>query len=236
MADVLNAYTKLVQRDRSRTGLRAYSAARPPHGEGLAVWIAAYLAHETGCRNINLLHLSSRKALDAALMAKAIFPHVDFRREVTVGHLLLDCDGPAGAHAKVNPPIRPREEVEYLWQGVLDGHVDWIVSDHACCASEVKGARRWNRISFVGSLQRGATARPGRASYRGADRVESGAALRAHEQRRHRGRLRRGPRADPIRPAGSSCTPPTRRRARATRRSKARSSRARSRRRSCAAT
>ena len=142
MADVLNAYTKLVQRARSLTGLRAYSAARPPHGEGLAVWIAAYLAHETGCRNINLLHLSSRKALDAALMAKAIFPHVDFRREVTVGHLLLDCDGPAGAHAKVNPPIRPREDVEYLWQGVLDGHVDWIVSDHACCASEVKGARR----------------------------------------------------------------------------------------------
>ena len=142
MADVLNAYTKLVQRDRSLTGLRAYSAARPPHGEGLAVWIAAYLAHETGCRNINLLHLSSRKALDAALMAKAIFPHVDFRREVTVGHLLLDCDGPAGAHAKVNPPIRPREDVEYLWQGVLVGHVDWIVSDHACCASEVKGARR----------------------------------------------------------------------------------------------
>ena len=203
MADVLNAYTKLVQRDRSLAGLRAYSAARPPHGEGLAVWIAAYLAHETGCRNINLLHLSSRKALDAALMAKAIFPHVDFRREVTVGHLLLDCDGPAGAHAKVNPPIRPREDVEDLWQGVLDGHVDWIVSDRGegrspphrrHLAREIRV--RWNRISFVGSLQRGATARPGRASYRGADRVESGAALRAHEQRRHRGRLRRGPRAD----------------------------------------
>src|SRR5256885_8739448 len=142
MADVLNAYTKLVQRDRSLTGLRAYSAARPPHGEGLAVWIAAYLAHETGCRNINLLHLSSRKALDAALMAKAIFPHVDFRREVTVGHLLLDCHGPAGAHAKAKPPYRPPAHVQALWQGVLDGHVDWIVSDPACCASEVKGARR----------------------------------------------------------------------------------------------
>src|SRR2546425_1361609 len=142
MADGLHAYTKLVQRDPTLTGLRAYSAARPPHAEGLAVWIAAYLAHETGCRNINLLHLSSRKALDAALLAQAIFPHVDFRREVTVGHLLLDCDGPAGAQAKVNPPIRPREDVEYLWQGVLDGKVDWIVSDHACCSTEVKGARR----------------------------------------------------------------------------------------------
>src|SRR3989442_12879478 len=142
MADVLNAYTKLVQRDPTLTGLRAYSAARPPHAEGLAVWIAAYLAHETGCRNINLLHLSSRKALDAALLAQAIFPHVDFRREVTVGHLLLDCDGPAGAQAKVNPPIRPREDVADLWHGVLDGKVDWIGRDHARCSAPAKGAPR----------------------------------------------------------------------------------------------
>lgn len=141
MADILNAYTRLVRRDGSLTGLRAYSAARPPHAEGLAVWVAAYLAHETGCRNINLLHLSSRKALEAALLAQRTLPHIDFRREVTVGHLLLDCDTPTGAYAKVNPPIRPREDVEYLWQCVLDGGVDWIVSDHACCSREVKGAR-----------------------------------------------------------------------------------------------
>src|SRR5919109_4812886 len=37
MADILNAYTRLVARDRALGGLRAYSAARPPHAEGLAV-------------------------------------------------------------------------------------------------------------------------------------------------------------------------------------------------------
>jgi len=140
MADILNAYTRLVQRDAGLAGLRAYSAARPPHAEGLAVWVAAYLAHETGCRNINLLHLSSRKAIEAALLAAQIFPHIDFRREVTVGHLLLDCDSAPGSWAKVNPPIRPREDVERLWQAVLEGRVDWIVSDHACCARELKVA------------------------------------------------------------------------------------------------
>ena len=140
MADILNAYTRLVARDVSLDGLRAYSAARPPHAEGLAVCVAAYLAHETECVNVNLLHLSSRKALEAALAMARTFPHVDFRREVTVGHLLLDVDAPAGAYAKVNPPIRPRDDVEFLWRAVLDGHVDWIVSDHACCAREVKGA------------------------------------------------------------------------------------------------
>jgi allantoinase len=138
IADILNAYTRLVQQDRSLTGLRAYSAARPPHAEGLAVWIAAYLAHEAECANVNLLHLSSRKAMDAALTMQRVFPHIDFRREVTVGHLLLDYDAPAGARAKVNPPIRSREDVEFLWRAVLEGHVDWIVSDHACCATEQK--------------------------------------------------------------------------------------------------
>ena len=140
VADILNAYTRVVARDTSLSGLRAYSAARPPHSEGLAVWIAAYLANEAACTNVNLLHLSSRKALEAALAMAAVFPHIDFRREVTIGHLLLDIDAPTGAYAKVNPPIRPREDVEFLWRAVLDGRVDWIVSDHACCAEEVKGA------------------------------------------------------------------------------------------------
>ena len=90
LAEILNAYTKIVEREGRLTGLEAYSAARPPHSEGLAIWIASYLANETNCLNINLLHLSSRKAIDAAWTMQQVFPHIAFRREVTVGHLLLD--------------------------------------------------------------------------------------------------------------------------------------------------
>jgi len=57
LADILNAYTRIVQSNPSLRGLAAYSAARPPHAEGLAVWIAAYLANEAACPNVNLLHL-----------------------------------------------------------------------------------------------------------------------------------------------------------------------------------
>lgn len=138
LAEIMTAYTRMVEEEGKLHGLAAYSAARPPHSEGLAVWIASYLAHETNCVNINLLHLSSRKAFEAALMMQEVFPHIQFRREVTIGHLLLDTDSAAGVRAKVNPPIRPRADVEFLWQMVLDGKVDWIVSDHACCSQEVK--------------------------------------------------------------------------------------------------
>jgi allantoinase len=136
-ADIMAAYTRMVEEEGTLTGLAAYSASRPPHSEGLAITIASYLAYETGLPTINLLHLSSRKAIEAAMLMASTFPHVDFRREVTIGHLLADIDT-AGIGAKVNPPIRPREDVEALWEHVLAGHFDWVTSDHACCKDETK--------------------------------------------------------------------------------------------------
>jgi allantoinase len=160
LAEILAAYTKMVERGAKKTdldtwltgtsndpecadcaplsGLRAYSAARPPHSEGLAITIASYLANETNCANINLLHLTSRKAVESALRMAKAFPHVNFRREVTIAHLCLDYDTPVKALAKVNPPIRSRDDVEFLWQTLLDGKLDWVCSDHACCKYEMK--------------------------------------------------------------------------------------------------
>ena len=137
-AEIMRAYTRLVEEEGLLSGLPAYHASRPPHSEGLAIFIASYLAHETDCANINLLHLSSRKAVEAALLMAEAFPHINFRREVTIGHLMLDTEARCGPLAKVNPPIRPRADVEYLWEKLLDGKLDWVVSDHACCRHEMK--------------------------------------------------------------------------------------------------
>ncbi len=142
-AEIMTAYTKIVEKDRSLKGLAAYSASRPQHSEGLAVFVAGYLANETSLPNINLLHLSSRKAVQAALMMADVFPHIDFKREVTIGHLMLDINSPAAELAKVNPPIRPREDVEFLWQALLAGELDWVASDHACCRHETKIPKRY---------------------------------------------------------------------------------------------
>ena len=142
-AEVMTAYTKLVEKDKSLSGLAAYSASRPQHSEGLAVFIASYLANETALPNINLLHLSSRKAVQAAMMMADVFPHIDFKREVTIGHLMLDITSKAAELAKVNPPIRPREDVEFLWEALLAGELDWVASDHACCRHETKIPKRY---------------------------------------------------------------------------------------------
>lgn len=141
-AEIMAAYTKIVEDQGTLKGLPAYSASRPPHSEGLAIFIAAYLANETNLPNINLLHLTSRKAVVAALQMAAVFPHINFRREVAIPHLMLDTESKAAGLAKVNPPIRPREDVEYLWEQLVGGNLDWVCSDHACCKHEMKVDKR----------------------------------------------------------------------------------------------
>ncbi|MCQ3803023.1 MAG: dihydroorotase family protein [bacterium] len=137
-AEIMRAYTERVEQDPSARGLAAYSASRPPHSEGLAVTTAAYLGYITGFPNLNLLHLSSARAMEAAEMASVTYPELNTRREVTVGHLLTDIDRAHGIGGKVNPPIRARSDVEALWNAVHRGAVDWVVSDHACCRAEAK--------------------------------------------------------------------------------------------------
>jgi len=95
-AEIMTAYTKLIEANKKLKGLHAYHLSRPPHSEGLAVFIASFLADETALPNINLLHLSSKRALNAALQMQYLFPHIDFRREVTIGHLILDTSSSSG--------------------------------------------------------------------------------------------------------------------------------------------
>ena len=40
-AEIMTAYTKLIEKRKDLQGLAAYSASRPPHSEGLAIFIAA---------------------------------------------------------------------------------------------------------------------------------------------------------------------------------------------------
>ncbi|WP_020123070.1 dihydroorotase family protein [Streptomyces canus] len=137
-AEIMRAYSEIVELRGGARDLAAYSDSRPPHSEGLAITIASYLAHETTLPTINLLHLSSRKAIEAAMMMQSTFPHIDFRREVTIGHLVADISTATGTAGKVNPPLRPREDVEALWEHLLAGHFSWVTSDHACCREEMK--------------------------------------------------------------------------------------------------
>ncbi|MEO6823011.1 MAG: dihydroorotase family protein [Candidatus Nanopelagicales bacterium] len=125
--------------------LKAYHEGRPPLTERVAIGEATTIASHTGT-NINLLHLSSAEAADAALQARAAYPWVDMRFETTLHHLCLDhdsLDARGGLGGKVNPPIRTKADNAKLWERYAAGDIDWVASDHACCMEELKGDKLW---------------------------------------------------------------------------------------------
>lgn len=86
------------------------------------------LAEQTG-RPLHLLHISSADEM-AHLAA---FKH-RVTVEVTPHHLTLhspDCYERLGSLAQMNPPVRDANHQQALWQGINDGTVDVIGSDHA---------------------------------------------------------------------------------------------------------
>jgi dihydroorotase len=58
--------------------------------------------------------------------------------EVTPHHLLLDKDSKLGAFAKVNPPLRRREDRQAMFKALKEGSFDTIASDHAPHTMEEK--------------------------------------------------------------------------------------------------
>lgn len=113
--------------DASVTPLAAWNAARPPFVEAEAAQRVAYLASVTGA-SVYCVHTSSREAVEAIARQQASYPNIFI--ETCTQYLTLDTDSEAGVYAKVNPPVRPREDVEFLWDAFRAGTIDSVGSDH----------------------------------------------------------------------------------------------------------
>ncbi len=96
------------------------------------------LALKTGAR-VNIQHISSRVSVEIIRLMKRLGANV--WAEVTPQHFsltekaVLEC----GALAKVNPPLRTEEDRYGLIDGLKDGTIDMIATDHAPHSSEEKG-------------------------------------------------------------------------------------------------
>jgi dihydroorotase len=80
-------------------------------------------------RRLHILHLST--GVEAELLRQDKPSWVT--AEVTPQHLLMNTGAYAkiGTLAQMNPPLRPPENNEILWQALLDGVIDFIATDHA---------------------------------------------------------------------------------------------------------
>ena len=90
----------------------------------------AQLARHTGSR-VHVAHVTTAEGVEVVRWAKA--QGIDLTAEVTPHHLLLTQDLLAGYDPtfKVNPPLRPTEDVEALRAALADGTIDAVATDHA---------------------------------------------------------------------------------------------------------
>ena len=121
----------------SRGGYDDYLASRPPESERAAIELLLRVVEGTGV-HIHIVHLSSELGLETVRKARLRDARITAE---TCPHYLTFASSeiPEGAtEYKCAPPIRSAADRDALWQGLRDGDIDGVVSDHSPCPPEMK--------------------------------------------------------------------------------------------------
>jgi len=148
-----------------------YLQSRPKLWEDEAIRLLVKLCRETRCP-VHIVHLSSASSVPVLRAAKA--EGLPITVETCPHYLCLEAESiPDGATLfKCAPPIREHENREGLWRALLEGVIDFVITDHSPCTPALKIPERgdfedaWGGIA---SLQLGLPAVWTEARRRGAD-------------------------------------------------------------------
>ena len=109
------------------------------------------LAKETGCK-YHVCHISCKESVELIRKAKA--EGVDVTCETAPHYLIFnDMDLKESGSFKMNPPIRSEEDRQALIQGLQDGTIDMIATDHAPHSSEEKSQGLQNSLMGIVGLE-----------------------------------------------------------------------------------
>ena len=141
---IVDHYTRKLLRE-GRRDPSVHGKSRPVISEVEAVSRVVLLAMETGVR-LNIPHISCGSAAAVVRQARDKGYH-NITAETCPHYLFLTEERMAeiGPYAKVNPPLRSREEQEKLWECLLDGTIYTLASDHGPHLPEHK-ERGWDDI------------------------------------------------------------------------------------------
>jgi len=130
---------------------KTYLNSRPDEAELSAVELLIGLCEESGCQ-IHVVHLSTSKALARLRDAKRRGLPITVE---TCPHYLHLCSEEISNGAtlhKCAPPIRSRENCEALWQGLREGIIDLVATDHSPCPPAMKQMERGDFRSAWGGI------------------------------------------------------------------------------------
>ena len=178
-----------------------YLGSRPREWEHAAIRLLISLCRETGCR-VHIVHLSSADALP--MIAQARGEGLPLFVETCPHYLFFAAEEiPDGdPRYKCAPPIRESENRDRLWEGLRDGLIDTIGTDHSPAPRELKHLetgdlhRAWGGIASlqIRSSGRVDAGMPARDFYRQSRELDGAPAGRAAGLLGLEGSNRRGPR------------------------------------------
>lgn len=120
------------------TDYRAHALSRPPLAEALATAQVYEIGADTGCSS-HIVHCSIARGY--ALCSAYRQQGHDATIEACIHYLVLDEERDVarlGGRAKINPPVRPRAQVEALWRHLAAGHVTVVSTDHVSWSADRK--------------------------------------------------------------------------------------------------
>lgn len=126
--------------------------ARPDFSEVEAVGKAIAFARETGAK-IHIYHVSSGKSVD--LIREAKKSGVDITAETCPHYLLLKREDyhRLGTALKAFPTVKEERDRLALWQGLHDGTIDMIATDHAPHTAEEKRGDIWSAMAGMAGVE-----------------------------------------------------------------------------------
>jgi allantoinase len=114
-----------------------YLQSRPDDAELVAIRLMLSLCREYGFR-LHIVHLSSSQALPELRAARAEGLRVTVETCPHYLHLSAETIANGATLSKCAPPVRSRANREKLWEGLRDGTIDFVVTDHSPCPPIMK--------------------------------------------------------------------------------------------------
>jgi allantoinase len=114
-----------------------YLQSRPDEAELSAIQLMISLCREYGFR-LHIVHLATSQALNMLRSAKTGGLPVSVETCPHYLHFSSDKIPDGQTLFKCAPPIRSRENREKLWQGLQEGIIDLVATDHSPCPAEMK--------------------------------------------------------------------------------------------------
>jgi allantoinase len=114
-----------------------YLQSRPEEAELAAIRLLLSLCREYKFR-LHIVHLSASAALPELSAARSEGLKVSVETCPHYLHLTSETIKDGATVCKCAPPIRSRENCEGLWQGLRDGVIDLVVTDHSPCPPGMK--------------------------------------------------------------------------------------------------